>query len=89
MVEGADRNVSKSLLGEVVSDKMDKTITVLVERKTKHPIYGKIIRRSKKFHAHDETNKFKVGDFVRITETRALSKTKSWFASEIVKKTDA
>ena len=68
------------LVGTVVSDKTDKTVTVLVERKVKHPLYGKIIRRSKKYHAHDEANVFKgkVGENVRIRECRPLSKTKSW-----------
>ena len=62
----------------MVSDKTDKTVTVLVERKVKHPLYGKIIRRSKKYHAHDEGNEFKPGDTVRIEETRPISKTKTW-----------
>jgi small subunit ribosomal protein S17 len=66
------------LIGTVVSDKTDKTVTVLVERKVKHPLYGKIIRRSKKYHAHDEDNAFKPGDQVRIEETRPFSKTKTW-----------
>ena len=66
------------LVGTVVSDKTDKTVTVKVERKVKHPLYGKIIRRSKKYHAHDEANEFKAGDTVRIEETRPLSKTKTW-----------
>jgi len=66
------------LIGTVTSDKTDKTVTVKVERKVKHPLYGKIIRRSKKYHAHDETNEFTVGDTVRIEETRPISKTKTW-----------
>ena len=66
------------LVGTVVSDKTDKTVTVLVERKVKHPLYGKIIRRSKRYHAHDEDNAFKSGDRVRIEETKPISKTKSW-----------
>ena len=66
------------LVGTVVSDKTDKTVTVLVERKVKHPLYGKIIRRSKKYHAHDESNEYTVGDTVRIEETRPISKTKTW-----------
>ena len=66
------------LIGTVTSDKTDKTVTVLVERRVRHPLYGKIIRRSKKYHAHDEANEFVVGDQVRIEETRPLSKTKSW-----------
>ncbi len=66
------------LVGTVVSDKTDKTVTVKVERKEKHPLYGKIIRRSKKYHAHDEGNEFRPGDTVRIEETRPISKTKTW-----------
>ena len=66
------------LIGTVVSDKTDKTVTVKVERKVKHPLYGKIIRRSKKYHAHDEANEYKAGETVRIEETRPISKTKSW-----------
>ena len=66
------------LIGTVVSDKTDKTVVVKVERKVKHPLYGKIIRRSKKYHAHDEGNEFRPGDTVRIEETRPISKTKTW-----------
>ncbi|HEX9805306.1 MAG TPA: 30S ribosomal protein S17 [Alteraurantiacibacter sp.] len=66
------------LTGTVVSDKTDKTVTVLVERRVKHPLYGKIIQRSKKYHAHDEGNEFKTGETVRIEETRPISKTKTW-----------
>jgi small subunit ribosomal protein S17 len=66
------------LIGTVVSDKTDKTVVVKVERKVKHPLYGKIIRRSKKYHAHDEANEYKPGDVVRIEETRPMSKTKTW-----------
>ncbi|AKH41154.1 small subunit ribosomal protein S17 [Altererythrobacter atlanticus] len=66
------------LTGTVVSDKTDKTVTVKVERKVKHPLYGKIIRRSKNYHAHDEANEYKPGDKVRIEETRPISKTKTW-----------
>jgi len=72
------------LVGTVVSDKTDKTVTVLVERKVKHPLYGKIIRRSKKYHAHDENNEYGVGDVVRIEETRPISKTKTWRVIERV-----
>ncbi len=66
------------LIGTVVSDKTDKTVTVKVERKVRHPLYGKIIRRSKKYHAHDEANEYRPGDTVRIEETRPISKTKTW-----------
>ncbi len=66
------------LQGTVVSDKPDKTVVVLVERRFRHPLMGKIVRRSKKFHAHDEANEFKAGDVVRIEECRPMSKLKSW-----------
>ena len=66
------------LIGTVVSDKTDKTVVVKVERKVKHPLYGKIIRRSKKYHAHDEKNEYELGDIVRIEETKPISKTKTW-----------
>lgn len=72
------------LIGTVVSDKTDKTVVVKVERKVKHPLYGKIIRRSKKYHAHDEENSFKTGETVRIEETRPLSKLKTWKVIERV-----
>ena len=72
------------LIGTVVSDKTDKTVTVLVERKVKHPLYGKIIRRSKKYHAHDEDNAYKTGETVRIEETRPMSKLKTWKVIERV-----
>lgn len=68
----------RTLVGRVTSDKMDKTVTVLIERKVKHPLYGKIIRQSKKFHAHDENNQYKEGDLVTIQESRPLSRTKTW-----------
>ncbi|WP_373740685.1 30S ribosomal protein S17 [Neisseria sp.] len=74
----------RTLQGKVVSDKMDKTVTVLVERKVKHPLYGKIIRRSTKIHAHDEQNRYCIGDIVVIAEARPLSKTKSWVVQELV-----
>lgn len=72
------------LTGQVVSDKADKTVVVLVERKVKHPLYGKIIRRSKKYHAHDEGNEFKAGETVRIEETAPISKLKTWKVVERV-----
>ena len=72
------------LVGTVVSDKTDKTVVVRVERKVKHPMYGKIIRRSKKYHAHDEDNAYKAGETVRIEETRPLSKLKTWKVIERV-----
>ena len=70
--------VVRSFTGRVVSDKMDKTVTVLEERKVKHPTIGKVVRESKKFHAHDETNSCKEGDLVTIVESRPYSKTKTW-----------
>ena len=76
----------KILLGEVVSDRMQKSITVKVERRVRHPIYERVIRRSKKYHAHDEHNQCHVGDQVRIIETRPLSKTKRWRLLEIVRR---
>ena len=74
----------RTLQGKVVSDKMDKTVTVLVERKVKHPLYGKIVRRSTKIHAHDEQNQSGIGDVVVIEESRPLSKTKAWVVKELV-----
>jgi small subunit ribosomal protein S17 len=82
----ATNKVVRTLSGRVVSDKMDKTVTVLVEHKVKHPLIGKVIRRSNKFHAHDETNECKEGDLVVIEETRPLSKTKTWKVSKVVTK---
>ncbi len=69
---------SRSVTGRVVSDKMNKTITVLVERRVRHPLYGKYVTRSSKLHAHDEKNECKIGDVVTVYETRPLSKTKTW-----------
>lgn len=82
----SDEKVTRALIGRVVSDKMDKTVTVLVERKVKHPLYGKIIRRSKKYHAHDENNEFHDGDLVEIQECRPIAKTKAWRVSKLVEK---
>lgn len=81
-----ERKSRKSRIGIVSSDKMTKTITVTVERKVKHPIYGKFVKKTKKFHAHDEENKAGIGDTVRIMETRPLSKTKRWRLVEIIEK---
>ena len=75
---------ARTLQGRVVSDKMDKTITVKIERRVKHPVYGKYITRSSKVHAHDEENKAGTGDTVLVTESRPLSKSKSWTLVEIV-----
>jgi small subunit ribosomal protein S17 len=76
----------RTITGKVVSDKMDKTITVLVERRVKHALYGKYITRSTKLHAHDESNQCNVGDVVAISESRPLSKTKTWMLQEIIEK---
>ncbi|MEO1957318.1 MAG: 30S ribosomal protein S17 [Methylophilaceae bacterium] len=78
--------VVRSLSGRVVSDKMDKTVSVLVERKVKHPLIGKVISKSKKLHAHDEKNECNEGDIVTITEGRPLSKNKTWIVSDITRK---
>ena len=82
----AERNLRKTRTGLVTSNKMDKTITVAVERKVKHPIYGKFVKKTTKFHAHDEKNECTIGDTVRIMETRPLSKTKRWRLVEVVEK---
>ncbi|MBK3332383.1 30S ribosomal protein S17 [Persephonella atlantica] len=74
----------KEFVGKVVSDKMDKTVVVAVERQFPHPLYGKRIKRTKKFYAHDEENRCKVGDVVRIRESRPLSKLKRWVVVEII-----
>jgi small subunit ribosomal protein S17 len=81
-----DSLLNKVRIGVVASAKMDKTITVLIERKLKHPIYGKFVKKSKKFFVHDEKNECKEGDTVKITETRPLSKNKSWRLVEILEK---
>ncbi len=76
----------QTLTGRVVSDKMNKTVTVLVERRVKHALYGKIVMKSNKHHAHDENNECKVGDLVEIAATRKLSKTKAWRVSNILER---
>ena len=81
-----DRNLRKTRIGVVTSNKMTKTITVAVERKVKHPIYGKFVKKTTRFHAHDEKNEASIGDIVRIMETRPLSKTKRWRLVEVVEK---
>jgi small subunit ribosomal protein S17 len=81
-----DRNLRKTKIGVVTSNKMTKTITVSVERKVKHPIYGKFVKKTTRFHAHDDKNECSVGDVVRIMETRPLSKTKRWRLVEVVEK---
>jgi small subunit ribosomal protein S17 len=81
-----ERNLRKERIGVVVSTKMDKSIVVAVKRKVKHPIYGKFINRTKKLMAHDEENSCNIGDTVRISETRPLSKNKSWRLIEIIER---
>lgn len=73
-----EQNVVRTVTGKVVSNKMDKTVTVLVERREKHPVYGKFVTRSSKVHAHDENNECNIGDTVTVKQTRPLSKSKSW-----------
>ena len=82
----AGRKVARQLTGRVVSDKMDRTVTVLVERRVTHPLYGKIVTRSKKYHAHDETNECKEGDLVAIEECRPISRTKNWRVARLLEK---
>jgi small subunit ribosomal protein S17 len=81
-----ERNLRKERTGIVTSNKMEKTITVSIERKVKHPIYGKFVKSTKKFKAHDEKNDAKMGDTVKITETRPLSKTKRWRLVEVLER---
>ncbi|SMC15834.1 small subunit ribosomal protein S17 [Andreprevotia lacus DSM 23236] len=82
----SEAKLKRSLTGRVVSNKMDKTVTVLVEHLVKHPLYGKVVRRSKKYHAHDEANQYNEGDLVTIEEGRPLSKTKSWYVTALLEK---
>ncbi len=79
-------SIKRTLIGRVVSDKMEKTVTVLVERKVKHPMYGKVMVRSKKYHAHNEGNSARAGDLVEIVETRPLSRTKTWAVTSVLEK---
>lgn len=83
---GGSAAKGRTLMGRVVSDRMQKTVTVLVERRVKHPLYGKIITRSKKYHAHDENGEFHQGDLVLIEECRPISKTKAWRVAKLVEK---
>ena len=82
----SEEKSKRTLIGRVVSDKMDKTVTVLVERRVKHPMYDKIIVRSKKYHAHNEDNQAKTGDLVEIQESRPMSKTKFWAVAKLLEK---
>lgn len=79
-----ESSLRRTLVGRVVSDKMDKTVTVLVENRVKHPLYGKYVLRSKKYKAHDEANQYKEGDKVEIQEGRPISRTKAWVVSRLV-----
>ena len=81
-----ERNLRKTRIGVVKSNKMDKTVTVTVERSVKHPIYGKFVKKTTSFHAHDEKNECTIGDVVRIMESRPLSKTKRWRLVEVIEK---
>jgi small subunit ribosomal protein S17 len=76
----------RTLVGKVVSDKRSKTITVLIERRTKHELYGKIVAKTSKYHAHDESDEYKNGDVVEISESRPISKTKAWVVTRLVQK---
>ena len=82
----AKKSLKRTLIGKVVSDKREKTVTVLVERRVKHPIYDKIMIKSSKYHAHDEKGEYKMGDTIEIVESRPLSKTKNWVATRLVQK---
>jgi small subunit ribosomal protein S17 len=81
-----ERKIRKQRVGVVTSNKMDKSITISVERRLQHPIYGKFVKKSKKFMAHDEQNECNIGDLVKIVETRPLSKSKRWRLIEIIEK---
>jgi small subunit ribosomal protein S17 len=85
----ARKPLVQTFIGRVVSDKMSKTVTVLVERRVKHPLYGKIVIQSRKFHAHDEKGEAKQGDLVEISATRKLSKTKAFRVSQVLEKAQA
>ena len=82
----AKTSLKRTLIGKVVSDKRTKTVTVLVERRVKHELYGKIVAKSSKYHAHDEKGEFHTGDVIEITESRPISKTKNWVATRLVEK---
>lgn len=82
----SDSSTTRKLTGKVVSDKMNKTVTVLVERRVKHPLYGKVMIRSRKYHAHDENNEFHPGDVVTIEECRPISRSKAWRVVKLVEK---
>lgn len=83
---GVAKKTVRTLIGKVVSDKRSKTITVLIERRTKHELYGKIVAKTSKYQAHDENNEYKNGDVVEISESRPISKTKAWVVTKLVQK---
>jgi len=85
----AKTSLKRTLIGKVVSDKRSKTVTVLIERRIKHELYGKIVGKSSKYHAHDENGAYKMGDVIEITESRPISKTKNWVATRLVEKAAA
>ncbi|WP_038203698.1 30S ribosomal protein S17 [Xenophilus azovorans] len=85
----AKQSLKRTLVGKVVSDKRAKTVTVLVERRVKHPIYNKIVIKSSKYHAHDEQGEYHLGDLIEITESRPISKSKNWVATRLVEKAAA
>ena len=82
----AKTSLKRTLIGKVVSDKRAKTVTVLIERRVKHALYGKIVAKSSKYHAHDEKGEYKLGDIIEITESKPISKTKNWIATRLVEK---
>ena len=82
----AKKSLKRTLIGKVVSDKRAKTVTVLIERRVKHELYGKIVGKSSKYHAHDEKSEYKVGDIIEIAESKPISKTKNWVATSLVQK---
>jgi small subunit ribosomal protein S17 len=86
MIMSSEEKVLRTQIGSVISNKMDKSATVLIERKVKHPLYGKFVKKSTKLHIHDENNECSMGDTVQITECRPISKTKSWALVKIVEK---
>ena len=85
----AKQSLKRTLVGKVVSDKRAKTVTVLIERRVKHELYGKIVARTSKYHAHDEKGEYKLGDVIEITESRPISKTKNWVVTRLVEKAEA
>jgi small subunit ribosomal protein S17 len=83
------KSINRTLVGKVVSDKRSKTVTVLVERRVKHALYGKIVAKSSKYHAHDEKGEYHLGDVIEITESKPISKTKNWVATRLIEKAAA